>query len=345
MRITHPFRMVVKLFLPLLLVSTLAHGQEPGSALDLLDGTARQGMLFPGQTDAVGITENPRNICTFTVTKPEHPEAPFIGKHPMNITSMGVSVGVEGPTPHVGHTSKIVLNPIYNYRTAPTFSLRINGPNGYHFESTVVMPVQHLEVCEPIPHYPDACRGPHALTRYHRAELITPPFPHSGMYSIHIGPTKSDPLARRWRGQSRQFEVLDHPLAQHLALPSDFEESSRTSEDIRVASENSTVYSGASLVLCGQKRRAKICIRTTNPIPNCQEHLDAGAEPVLHANMASVRAHPAVENDLEASSWCRQDRLLTVYSKRRWGKRQSLRQLQEKIPPDNLPTETSASTQ
>jgi len=258
----------------------------------------------------------------------------------MRITSLGVEVGVDGPTPHVGHTSKIVLKPIYNYRTAPTFTLTIRGPHGYVFESHIVMPVQQLDVCEPIPHYPDSCKGPHALTRYHLTELNTPAWPHSGMYSIHIGPSKSDPLARRYRGQARHFEVLDHPLAQHIALPEGYKESSRTSEDIRVATEDSTVYSGTSLVLCGQKRRTQLCIRTTTPIPSCQEQLESGAAPVLHANMASVRAHPEVENDQEATSWCSNDRMVTVYSSRRWGKARMIEQLQELILPDDLAQES-----
>jgi hypothetical protein len=347
MGITRPSRIAAKLFLFLSLPvgSHIASAQE-GSVptLDLLEATGDGVRSRLVETGEIGVIEDPRNICILTWEKPEHPEAPFIGRHPMTITSMGVKVGVEGPTPHVGHTSKIVLNPIYNYRTAPTFTVTIRGPHGYHFESPVVMPVEHMEVCEPIPYYPDSCKGPHALTRYHRAELITPAWPHSGMYSIHIGPSESDPIGRRWRGQSRHFEVLDHPLAQHLALPPRYAESSRTAENIHVTSKDSSVYNGPSLVLCGQKRRSNICIRTTNPIPNCQAQLDAGAEPVLHANMASVRAHPEVENDLEASSWCSKDRLLTLYTSRRWGKSRILRQLQEQMPPDNLPAETSTST-
>lgn len=316
-----------------------ASGQ--GSALESIDGGEGTLKLQSGATDIVQVTENTTHICTLTITRPEHPEAPFIGKHPMRITALGVEVGVDGATPHVGLRSKIVLNPIHNYDTAPTYTLRINGPNGYRFESAVVMPGKHLDGCERTPRGTDACTCPHARARYQRTELITPAWPQAGMYAIQIVPSETDPLHRRWRGHTRHFEVMEHPLAQHLALPPGYAESSRHVEDVRVTSGGSTIYDGSSLLLCGQKRRAKICIQATHPLPNCQAQLDAGAAPGQSLHMES-QAHSELETDLQASRWCSQDRLITVHTNRRFGMAQPIGQLQEQISPD-LPAQASAN--
>jgi hypothetical protein len=211
MLLSRPFQLATNalLVLSLFLCSHDARSQTSGSDLESNDSTLTPTLLSAGERATIGDLNDRSKICTLTVTKPEHPQAPFIDKHPMRLTPVGIEVGVEGPTPQVGQPSKVVLNPIHNHRTAPSLTLSIKGPNGYLFESPVVMPVEKLEVCEPIPGYPNACNGPQALTRYHRAEVITPAWPHAGMYSIHIGPSKTDPPKKSWRGQGRHFEVKE----------------------------------------------------------------------------------------------------------------------------------------
>jgi hypothetical protein len=326
MPISRPARIAVNpfLFLSLLIGSPIASAQEgSGSAINQALGPSLSG------GEEISVLERPPNICILTRTAPQHPEAPFIGKHPMRVTSLGVELGIGGPTPHVGLTSKFVFNPIHNYPTVSTFTLLIDGPKGYHFEAPVEMPVEHMDACELIPGYPDSCKGPDALTRFHSAELVAPAWPHPGMYTVRLDAT--DPHRSPRRHHRRTFEVLDHPLAQYLTLPPGYTESSRTAEPVQVASEDSSVYDGPSLLLCGKKRRSEFCIRMTNPISGCQGQLDAGAQSVLHANMQSVPSQFEVDNAPFGSSWCSNNRMVTLTPNRLWGKDQILRQLQEQL--------------
>lgn len=316
----HPFRIAIHWMfsLSLLLGANWAQAQDSSTelvgVLQSIDESA-----FSGGAKAV-FTEPDPIICTLERSTDDFRPFPNINKYPMRVTGAGIDFGFKGQIVHTGHTATVVFNPNRNRTTVPAFNLIVTGPNGYQSKT----PVEMTPACEVSANDPAICAGTNSATQFKRTELVLPALPHAGRYAMHLDLTIK---GRIHRPQNLAFQVVDHSLAQHLQLPANYAETARAESPLQIDREDKSIYNGPSLVLCGRKNRAAICIQTTQPISNCQEQIDAGLKIEQPTNVPLIDASVGVKNNKAVSNWCRNDQLFTLYTNRRWRIKTRLQEL------------------
>ena len=317
----HPFRIATHWMFSLSLLLGANWAQAQDSSTELV------GVLQPIDESAfsVGVkavfTEPDPIICTLERSTDDFRPFPNINKYPMRVSGAGIEFGFKGQVVHTGHTATVVLNPIGKRLPTPAFDLVVVGPNGYHSRT----PVEMTPTCEVNPENPATCAGTNSPTQFKPTELTLPALPHAGRYLMHLDLTIR---GRLHRPQPLPFQVVDHPLAQHLKLPADYAETARTEASLQIIRADESVYNGPSLVLCGRKNRTAVCIQTTQPISNCQEHLDAGVQIEQTTTVPLIDATVGLKNNKAASRWCKNNQLISAYTNRRWRIKTHLQALQ-----------------
>jgi hypothetical protein len=318
----HPYRIAIHwvFSLSLLLGTHTAQAQDDSSELiGVLSGPTNESVLTGG--GKATFIEPAPTICTIERSTDDFRPFPNINKYPLRVAGAGIEFGFKGQMVHTGHTATVVLNPLGKRLPTPAFDLVVVGPNGYHSRT----PVEMTPTCEVNPENPETCLGTNSPTQFKGTELVLPALPHAGRYAMHLDLTIR---GRRHQPQPLPFQVVGHPLAKHLKLPADYAETAQTEAPLEIIRAGESVYNGPSLVLCGQKNRTAVCIQTTQPISNCQEHLDAGVKLVQSASVPLIDATVGLKNNKAASRWCKNNQLISAYTNRRWGKNALIQALQ-----------------
>jgi hypothetical protein len=330
---THRWNVVASALYALLFVS-VAHAQDAAQRvedpLQSLSPTAEGVPMTGPGSETIGQVVDP-HVCIDERRIPDRYHAPIVGVSPRSMARLGVSWGFEA-APLAGHSGRLVLHPIYNYHTAPVITLHITGPEGYDQTVELHMPMKELEVCEPIPNYPNSCNGPQATTRYYAITVQTPAFGAPGRYALSFsGSTR--------RGHSRNVFPVDldaHPLADHVQLPEGVTAASRADAHLRVLVDEESVYSGRSLVVCGEDKRTRYCVRTSDVFPDCQVHLADQPEVLSRGPGSSEWTPHMLEHPAASESWCHGDRLVTFEHSHRIKGQRILREVQEVMPSGRL---------
>lgn len=318
----HPYRIAIHWIFSLsllLCVQTAQAQDDPSELIGVPSGPINES-VFTGGFKAT-FTEPAPTICTIERSADDFRPFPNIKKYPLRVAGAGIEFGFKGQMVHTGHTATVVFNPFGKRLPTPAFDLVVVGPNGYQSRTAVEM----TPTCEVNPENPATCTGTNSPTQFKPTELALPAVPHAGRYLMHLDLTIR---GRRHRPQPLPFQVVDHPLAQHLKLPADYAETTRTEAPLQLIRADESVYNGPSLVLCGRKNRATVCIQTTQPISNCQEHLDAGGKIEQTTNVPLIDATVGLKNNKAASRWCKNNQLISAYTNRRWGKNTLIQALQ-----------------
>lgn len=318
----HAFRTAIHWIfsLSLLLCAHTAQAQDDASELiGVLSGPMEKGTFTGG--NKVTFTEPAPIICVMERSADDFRPFPNIDTYPRRVSGAGIEFGFKGQVVHTGHTATVVLNPIGRRLPTPAFDLVVVGPNGYQTRTPVAM----TPTCEVNPENPATCAGTNSPTQFKRTELALPALPHAGRYTMYLDLTIR---GRLHRPQPLPFQVVDHPLAQHLKLPTDYAETARTDAPLQLIRADERVYNGPSLVLCGEKNRAAVCIQTTQPISNCQEQLNAEVQVAQTTHVPLIDATVGLKHNEAASRWCNNNQLISAYTNRRWGKKALLQELQ-----------------